>query len=78
MPSMAWRRGPSSAHLLQVNRQVISAGGGRKGPERLRAGGPTGRGPYLGGDGKDALAADPDAPLLPLQGLGPLGTWQSW
>ena len=39
--------------------------------ERLGVGGPTGRGPYLGGDGKNALAADPGCALSLSRGWGP-------
>lgn len=73
-PAWPGHRGPSSVHPLsaKIEQAVHLRGVGRtKALKRLWVGGFHRKGLYLGGDGKDALAADPGCALSFSRGWGP-------
>lgn len=57
--------------LHRWNRQVASGVEEGRVQGEAESWSPTGRGPYLGGDGKGALAADPGCALSLSRGWGP-------
>lgn len=72
-PAWPGHRGPSSGHRLSAEGTggVPQRHGERKGPGQVAVQGSWGRCLYLGGDGKDALAADPGCALSLSGGWGP-------